>query len=254
MKQHESEPSNSHEASFIFTWYHREELQVLFILVGLIVFFSRSFWITVPLSIFTILIMLLLYTARIVENFFARRKMFTSLVAQYRQLKDVLHGRAVERSRILMAVLAFVVVLVLCLHRIDLARLDNTYATPTDLYWILFLGWYSIVCIIIAAYLSWLWLSWMHDPSTRIPFLDGLVASLFFYHGLSRKNRIVTFIASFLLGGVPSYYALRLQPDTPNGHKIACMLVIPVVLLTLGGAFYAMMHLNVSKRNNSEVT
>jgi len=29
---------------FPFTWYHREEFQVLLILFGLIIFFARSLW------------------------------------------------------------------------------------------------------------------------------------------------------------------------------------------------------------------
>jgi len=78
------------------------------------------------------------------------------------------------------------------------------------------------------------------------PFLDGLVASLFFYHGLSKKNRIVTFIAGFILGGLPSYFAIRLTPETPYGYEIACGLIVPLIGFVLGGAFYAMRHVKNS--------
>jgi hypothetical protein len=68
--------------------------------------------------------------------------------------------------------------------------------------------------------------------------MDGMVASLFFFHGLNKKERIVTYIATFFLGGVPSFFALRLSTDTPFHYTIACLLIIPVALLTLGGAYY----------------
>jgi hypothetical protein len=227
-----------------FTWYHREEFQVLLILVGLIIFFARSYWVLMTLALFVIVVLVLLYLMRIAERYFSKRKIFPSLVQRYQDLKTALHGRSVERSRIAMALLSAWTVGVLCLHRIQLAQISPTDRTPTDIYWILFLGWYCIVCTVIALYLMWLWNTWSQKESRHIPFFDGLVASLFFYHGLSRKNRIVTFIAAFLLGGIPSYIAIRLSPETPHGYEIACGLIVPVIGLILGGAFYAMFHLN----------
>jgi len=229
---------------FPFTWYHREEFQVLLILVGLIIFFARSYWVLMTLALFVIVVLVLLYLMRIVERYFAKRKLFPSIVQRYQDLKTALHGRSVERSRIAMALLSAWTVGVLCLHRIQLAQISPTDRTPTDIYWILFLGWYCIVCTVIALYLMWLWNTWSQRESKHIPFFDGLVASLFFYHGMSRKNRIVTFIAAFLLGGIPSYIAIRLSPETPHGYEIACGLIIPVIGLILGGAFYAMLILN----------
>jgi hypothetical protein len=129
--------------------------------------------------------------------------------------------------------------------------LDPEYKTPTDIYWILFLGWYGLICTVTAMYLIWLWNTWSQNESKHVPILDGLVASLFFYRGLSRKNRIVTFIATFWLGGLPSYVAIRLTPETPYGYWIACGLIVPVIGLFLGGAYYTMLHLENSSAKNS---
>jgi hypothetical protein len=92
----------------------------------------------------------------------------------------------------------------------------------------------------------WLWNTWSQNESKHVLFFDGIVASLFFYHGLSRKSRIVTFIAAFVLGGLPSYFAIRLTPETPHGYEIACGLMIPLIGLILGGAYYTMQHLQNS--------
>jgi hypothetical protein len=231
---------NQDQQLFSFSWYHREEIQVLVILVGLIVFFARSLWVLGTLAVFVIGMLLLLYLMRLLEGYLTKRELCPSLVQRYQDLKAALHGHAVERSRIAMAFLGAWVIGVLCLHRIHLAQLNATDRTPTDIYWILFLGWYCIVCIIIAIYLMWLWNTWSQNESKHVPFFDGLVASLFFYHGLSRKNRIVTFIAAFVLGGLPSYFAIRLTPETPHGQEIACGLIAPLIGFVLGGAYYTM--------------
>jgi hypothetical protein len=242
---------NQEQQVFSFTWYHREEFQIIIILVGLILFFARSLWVLGTLAMFVVGLWILLYIMRIVDGYFTKRKLFPKLVQRYHDLKTALHGHSLERSRIAMALLAAWVIGVLCLHRIDLANRNLAYRTPTDIYWILFLGWYWIICIVIALYLIWLWNAWTLDESRHKPFFDGLVASLFFYHGLSRKNRIVTFIAAFFLGGLPSYVAIRLTPETPYGYEIACGLIVPLVGLGLGGAYYAMRHLNRSLSHSS---
>ena len=232
------------ERGFIFTWYHREEFQVIAILVGLIVFFaSRSIWVIITLVGFVLIVILLLYLLRIVEGYLTKHRLFSSIIKKYNGLKSALHGRSVERSRIAMALLAAWVLGVLCLHRIHLAELHTDDRTPTDLYWILFLGWYCIICSVIALYLVWLWNAWSQNETKRLPIFDGLVASLFFYHGLSKKHRIVTFVAAFWLGGLPSYAALRLTPETPYAYWISCGLIFPLMGLVIGGAFYAMKQL-----------
>jgi hypothetical protein len=238
--------SNQDQQLFFFTWYHREEFQVLLILVGLIVFFARSYWVLMTLAAFVIAVLASLYFMRILEGYFTKRVFFPSIVQRYHDLKTALHGHSVERSRIAMALLSAWILGVLCLHRIQLAQISPTDRTPTDIYWIMFLGWYCIICTIIALYLMWLWNTWSQKESKHILFFDGLVASLFFYHGLSRKNRIVTYIATFVLGGLPSFIAIQLTPETPHGYEIACGLIVPLIGLILGGAYYAMLHLHKS--------
>jgi H+/gluconate symporter-like permease len=238
------------ERVFSFTWYHREEIQVLVILVGLIGFFARSFWVLGTLAAFVVGLLLLLYIVRILERYLGKHKKLLTLLKKYQDLKSALHGHSVERSRIAMALLAAWVLGVLCLHRINLARQSPADSTPTDIYWILFLGWYCIICTISAAYLVWLWNAWSQNESRHIPFLDGLVASLFFYHGLPKKSRIITYVAAFFLGGIPSYVAIRLSPQTPYGYEIACGLVVPLITLILGGAVYAMVRLRNNKTSN----
>jgi hypothetical protein len=244
---------NSHNdpQSFSFTWYHREEIQVLVILVGLIVFFARSLWVLGTLAALVVCVLLMLYFIRLLDIYLTKRERFPRFVKRYHNLKTALHGHSVERSRIAMALLAAWVVGVLFLHRIHLAQLDSADRTPTDIYWILFLGWYCIVCTIIAMYLIWLWNTWSQNESKHVPFFDGLVSSLFFYRGLSRKNRIITFIAAFWLGGLPSYVAIRLTPETPYGYWIASGLIVPLIGLFLGGAYYAMQHLKNSSAQKS---
>jgi hypothetical protein len=235
--------TDQEQRPFLFTWYHREEFQVLMILVGLIIFFARSLWVLGTLAAFVICVWLLLYFTRILEVYLAEKKIFPAIVQRYQELKSALHGHSLERSRIAMALLSAWVLGVLCLHRIHLSELSVADRTPTDIYWILFLGWYCIVCTVIALYLMWLWNIWSQNESKHMPIFDGLVASLFFYHGLSQKHRIVTFIAAFFLGGIPSYIAIRLKPNTPHGYEIAFALIVPLIGLILGGAFYAMRHL-----------
>ena len=237
---------NESQQKFSFTWYHREEIQILIILVGLIVFFARSLWVLGALAALVICVLLLLYLIRVLDIYLTKHERCPRLLRRYHNLKTALHGHSVERSRIAMALLGAWIVGVLFLHRIHLAQLDAGDRTPTDIYWILFLGWYCVYCTMTALYLIWLWNSWSQNESKHVPFLDGLVGSLFFYRGLPRKNRIVTFVAAFWLGGLPSYGAIRLTPETPYGYWIASGLIIPVIGLCLGGAYYTMLHLKNS--------
>jgi len=251
MNEHPMTKSKNDLQSFSFTWYHREEIQILVILVGLIVFFARSLWVLGTLAVLVVCVLFFLYLIRVLDIYLTKHERCPRLVQRYHNLKTALHGHAEERSRIAMALLGAWVVGVLFLHRIHLAQLDSADRTPTDIYWILFLGWYSFVCTVIAMYLIWLWNTWSQNESKHVPFLDGLVASLFFYRGLSRKNRIVTFIAAFWLGGLPSYVAIRLTPETPYGYWIACGLIVPLIGLFLGGAYYTMQHLENSSLEQS---
>lgn len=233
----------------LFQWYHREEWQVVAILVGLIIFFSRTVWISIGVTAFVVATVLVLYCLRLLEFYCSTRGLCLSLVNRYRAMKQALHVHSVERSRMAMALLASFVLLILTIYRIDLALAYADAATPTDIYWIVFLGWYTLECTITSAYLIWLWRNWVRQQSVRIPIMDGLVASLFFYHGLESKERLVTTIAAFLLGGVPSYFALRLSTDIPYAYTIAVLLIIPVIIFNLGGAYYAKHYLQ--KRQNT---
>jgi len=234
-------PQKSEEtAPFVFTWYHREELQVLLVLIALVAFFSRSLLLTALLLVLVVGATGGLYLARVGGRYLHRLESLRFLVVQYHAFKLYLGRESLHRSRVAMAILAAVVIGILAVHRVLLAKGNPYYATPTDLYWMLFLFWYFLVCSAIALYLLWIWGRVWKTPQMRFPFLDGLVASLFFYHGLSRNHRIVTSIAAFLLGGVPSYFGIRLLADDPLGYQKAIGLIIPVIALTLGGAYYAM--------------
>ena len=118
--------SNNDERLFSFKWYHREEIQILVILVGLIVFFARSLWVLGTLAALVVCVLLALYLIRMLEIYLTKHKKCPRIVQRYHNLKTALHGHSVERSRIAMALLAAWVVGVLCLHRIHLAQLDRS--------------------------------------------------------------------------------------------------------------------------------
>ncbi len=233
--------------SHFFREYHREELQVVLLLLCLIIFFARTFVIAVSVVALVLVTMLILYCMRIIDAYYLKHNHTFKLLEFYRKMKYALHVHSEERSRIAMAILASFVLVILCVHRIDLAVHDPYYATPSDVYWIVFLGWYAVVCTVTGAYLIWLWRNWAREQAVRIPIMDGLVASMFFYQGLEMKERIVTYAAAFFLGGVPSYLAITLPSETPYAYTIAVLLVIPVMIFTLGGAFYAKMYLAKAK-------
>ncbi len=227
------------KTKFTLTWYHREEIQVLAVFVVLIAFFSRSILVTSFLSAVVLLAFGSLYGARIFTTVLHHQEFLRDFIFQYHEFKLFLGRESVHRSRVAMAVMSVLVIGVLGAHRITLASQYASYSTPEDLYWILFLGWYFLVCSVIAIYCIWIWGRIWQNPELRIPILDGLVASFFFYHGLSKKNRVVTFAMGFFLGGVPTFFATRINPLDPNGYLIALLLLIPVMGLSLGGALYA---------------
>lgn len=239
----------------MFQWYHREEWQVVVVLIGVIIFFSRTIWISIGVSAGVLVVVGILYILRVLEVYCTARGKCLHWVEQFQRMKNALHVHAVERSRIAMGALASIVLLVLTLHRIELALANSADATPTDIYWILFLGWYTFLATVTTAYLVWLWRNWVRQHFVRIPLMDGLVASMFFYHGLKKHERILTYVAAFFLGGIPSYFALRLSPEMPYGYSIAVLLIIPVIIFTIGGAFYAKHYLGrlSSKEENKEL-
>jgi hypothetical protein len=243
MTSHAVSPETPGTPRFTFSWYHREEIQVLVVFLVLIIFFSRSLHVTLFLLGVITVSLGGLYAVRFLSILLHRQELFRNLIIQYHQFRLALGRESVHRSRVAMALLSALVIGVLGAHRITLATQTAYYASPTDVYWILFLCWYFVVCSVIAGYVLWIWGRVWENPQVQTPLLDGLVASFFFYHGLSREHRMVTFIAGFLLGGAPSFVATRISPDDPNGYRIACALIVPVMALTVGGAYYAMRHL-----------
>jgi len=237
--------------SHFFQEYHREEFQVVLLLLCLIIFFARTFVVAVSVVAVVLFTMLILYCMRLIDVYCKKQNLTFKLLEFYRKMKNALHVHSEERSRIAMAILASFVLLILCVHRIDLALHDPYYATPSDVYWIVFLGWYAVVCNVTGAYLIWLWRNWAREQVVRIPIMDGLVASMFFYQGLEMKERIVTYAAAFFLGGVPSYLAIKLSTETHYAYTIAVLLVIPVMIFTLGGAFYAKIYLTKTKSSSN---
>jgi tetrahydromethanopterin S-methyltransferase subunit D len=113
----------------------------------------------------------------------------------------------------------------------------GSHAEPIDLYWVLFLGWYACVWGVIAVFLVYKWKT-NADPLQH-KYFEGLVGSMYFYHGLPTKSRIVTFIAGFFLGGVPTALALQIDAADPNGMSMAMLLITPVATLILFGAWFA---------------
>lgn len=109
MRQRPNQFSPSRGKLFSFTWYHREELQVLILLVGLIIFFSRELWVLFSLAGFLLVSITGLYVVRILELWLSKHNKAQNFVEGYRTMKQALHGHSVERSRIAMAVLACVV-------------------------------------------------------------------------------------------------------------------------------------------------
>jgi len=114
---------------------------------------------------------------------------------------------------------------------------ELSFATPLDLYWILFLGWYASVWAVISVFMTYKWKK-AEDP-VKHKFLEGLVGSMYFYHGLPTRSRMLTFAAGLLLGGLPTVYAVQIDPADPEGMTTAALLIIPVASLIIFGAWFA---------------
>ncbi len=226
--------------SFRFSWYHRDELQIVAVVILLVFFFSRS----TALSVFTLALVVLsvvgLYGFRVVRLTLLENTHIPISATWIRTVETRLLFTSPERSRIAMVLLCSLVLGILCIHRIILALTVARFETPTDVYWILALAWYWVLCTYVLGYLL---LRAGNGESgefrPRPSFYEGLTASLFFYHGLPAKQRIFTFVACFVLGGIPTYAATRLHPTGAVAYALAAALVLPVVILTLGGAWYA---------------
>ena len=226
--------------SFRFSWYHRDELQIVAVFVALVLFFSRSAIISSLILIFIGSSVAALYAFRYVRMTMLENAHMPFAATWQEHVETRLLFTSSERSRIVMTVLSCIVLGMLCIHRISLALSVADFETPTDIYWILFLAWYWVVWTFVLGYLVFRAI----PKKTRIskrrsPFLEGLVASLFFYHGLPTKQRVITFTSAFIIGGVPTYVATHLQPQDATAYTFAGILVLPVIVLTLGGAWYA---------------
>lgn len=225
---------------FHITWYHKDELKVVAVFIILVWFFSRSAILSSLVLSFIGVSLIVLYTFRFTRVLVHVRKGFPLADRWLQHVEPRLILTSPDRSRIAMTVLSCVVLGVLCIHRVSLALSNTAVESPTDIYWILFLAWYWVVWTLMLGYFIFRW--WRarkQSGEARDLFLEGLVASMFFYHGIPTKQRIITFTAGFLLGGVPTYFATNLEPGTAHSYATACALVIPVMVLTLGGAWYA---------------
>ncbi len=227
-----------HETSDRFTWWHRDELQVVFVYVVIILFFGR----TLILEVVLLGLGLLPVGGFWLIRWWGRTDRHPELVSR---LLRHLPRHPWDRSRLAMSILSTAIVGALFWHRLSLFLLDDaarvpveqSLATPLDLYWVLFLGWYASVWLVVALFLLYKWKT-DADP-TEHTYLEGLVGSMYFYHGLPTKSRVATFVAGFLLGGLPTAYAVQIDPTTPGGHQIAVYLIIPVAALILFGAWFA---------------
>ena len=225
--------------SFRFSWYHRDELQIVAVVIFLVFFFSRS----TALSVFTLALVVFsvagLYGFRVIRIILRENTHFSVSATWVREVETRLRFTSPERSRIAMVVLCSTVLGILCIHRIVLALTVARFETPTDVYWILALAWYWVLCTYVLGYLLLRAGNRGGDDRAHSSFFEGLAISLFFYHGLPAKHRVLTFVACFILGGIPTYAATRLHPTGTTDYTLAAALILPVVFLTLGGAWYA---------------
>jgi hypothetical protein len=227
-----------HETSESFTWWHRDELQVYVVYLIIILFFGRSFAVEAALLAVATLPIVLLWVVRWMRRTGRKEEGISRILTRF-------PPHPWDRSRLLMSVLSAVIVLFLFGHRLHYFLRDRnagltgeeSFATPLDLYWLLFLGWYGLVWAAIAVFLYYKWKH--HADPVEHKFLEGLVGSMYFYHGLPTRSRVVTFVAGFLLGGLPTAYAVQLDPLDPNGMTIALLLIIPVATLILFGGWFA---------------
>ena len=227
-----------HESSQTFTWWHRDEIQVLVVYIIVIFFFGRSLELEIVLLALAILPLLGFWLVRWWGRTGQNRGMVDMIIRN-------LPVHPWDRSRLVMSVLSTVIVGSLFVHRLLFYLRDSgtgipyeeSFATSLDLYWILFLGWYAAVWAVIVVFMVYKWKTDADPVQHR--YFEGLVGSMYFYHGLPAKSRIVTFIAGLLLGGLPTAYAVQIDPADPSGTQTAVFLIIPVATLILLGAWFA---------------
>ena len=221
-------------------WYHRDEMKTAAVFAVLILSLSRSSTLTAGLFLF---LAAAIAMHNVVRFMLARRKQSAMVDSSSLLLRMEKHLPRFpwDRSRIVYATLSVVIFGALWLHRHMIWVEGGGGSTPTGRYWSIFLAWYSAVWIAVFGYL---WYVWRTERRVgRRPhklFWEGLLGSMFFYHGLPPKARVVTFAAACLLGGVPTFLATQISPDDADGIMKANFLLFPVAILTVGGAFYTM--------------
>ncbi len=224
---------------FRLSWYHRDELQIVGVFVALVLFFSRSTILSSVTLALVVSSVAFLYVFRFIRVIILENTHIPIATTWLRHVETKLLFTSPERSRIVMTALSCVILGILCVHRIALALSLSEFETPADIYWILFLAWYWVVWTFVLGYLLYRSIRNRGVVEPKSPFFEGLIASMFFYHGLPTKQRIITFTSGFILGGIPTYVATNLHPHDATAYTMAAVLVLPVIILTLGGAWYA---------------
>lgn len=220
-----------------FTWWHRDEAQVFVVWVILSWFFTRSGILQDRLLALNACALLAPWILRGLGRWRRTDRAPIVVGKGYDGLLRQLPPFAWDRSRLWCSFWSALIVGVLFVHRLELALSVPEYAAPVDVYWILFLGWYGLVWSAVTVYLVIKWRHLTRPEDHRL--WEGLVGSMFFYHGLPTKNRLITFAAGFLLGGVPTAFAVTLDPTSPSSLRTATLLILPVAGLILFGAAYA---------------
>ncbi|MEK6649615.1 MAG: hypothetical protein AABY75_01430 [Bacteroidota bacterium] len=220
-----------------FAWWHRDEVQVFTLWIIISWFFTRSDILQGRLLALSALALLAPWIVRELRRWRRTDRAPAAVGKGLDALLRFLPPFAWDRSRLSCSFWSALIVGVLFAHRLELALTVPEYAAPVDVYGILFLGWYGLVWSTVTVYLV---IKWRHQTRPEDHrFWEGLVGSMFFYHGLPTKNRLVTFAAGSLLGGVPTAFAVTLDPTNPSSLRTAALLILPVAGLILFGAAYA---------------
>jgi hypothetical protein len=220
-----------------FTWWHRDEVQVFLVYVIISWFFTHSGILQARLFALSGAVLLAPWVLRGLARWRRAGRAPAVVSSGIDTVLRFLPPFAYDRSRLYFSFWSAAIVGILFFHRLELALGIPEYAAPVDLYWILFLGWYGVVWTAVTIYLLMKWIE-RRRPEDH-PFWEGLVGSMYFFHGLPPKSRLISYAASFLLGGVPTAFAVTLNPANPSSVRTACFLIIPVAGLILFGAAYA---------------